>query len=119
MVKEKTLKEGSRAVTTYTLNFKQNGDNLHSRFKTCVELSLTSSISGANGAQLMQKGMANVGSKAALPQSAAVQKFTKVKIDYATLRPYEVLTRTSATIVQDQKSVDAVEEHEYFFDWPL
>jgi len=90
-----------------------------SRSKTCVELSHTSNISGADGAQLMQKGMAKVGSKAALPQSAAVQKFTKVKIDYATLKPYEVLTRTSATIVQDQKTVDGVEEHEYFFDWPM
>lgn len=29
MVKEKTLKKGNRAVTTYTLNFKQNGDKLH------------------------------------------------------------------------------------------
>jgi hypothetical protein len=90
-----------------------------SRSKTCIELSLTSTISGPDGAQLMQKGMSSIGAKAALPQSAAVKKFTKVKIDSTTLKPYEVLTRTSATIVQDQKSADAVEEHEYFFDWPI
>jgi hypothetical protein len=89
------------------------------RSPSCIELSLTMNISGSDGAQLMKKGMSDIGAKVATPQSAAIKKFTKVKIDYATLKPFEVLTRTSATIVQDQKTVDAVEEHEYFFDWPV
>jgi hypothetical protein len=86
--------------------------------KQCIDISATFKLSEQDGADLVREGTSTFAKKPIKPQSVPITQTFRTKIDYATLKPYEVLSRMESKITLDSKEKDVLEEHEYFFDWP-
>jgi hypothetical protein len=89
-----------------------------SRTPKCYEVAITMNLSAADGSRMIGTATDKTPGGKMTPQGAAVQKTIKAKIDFDTLRPFEVSTRSVGKVKLDGKEKEVVEEHEYFFDWP-